>query len=644
MFEHLLQPGQIRKMKLKNRMKFAATTTNFCDESGAVTDREIAFLAERAKGGAALVSTGGGYPHILGKAYIGQTGLHDDKLIPGLKRLAQAIQSNGAKATVEILHCGRYAQPIKYGIQGSPVGPTAVEPKLPRYTPCRELTSDEIKQLVEMHGQAARRVKEAGFDAVDIGCMTGYLLVSFLCPWTNKRSDEYGGSLENRARFTVEIIQRIRKEVGPDYPITIKTLANDLLREGGNSEEEYIEVGKMFEAAGVDSINLALGTHESDFPSMTAEIRSGHWLYLAEKWKKAGLKVPLMMAFRLDKPELAEKAIAEGIIDFWEMCRPLIADPYLPTKVSQGRIEDITPCLACATCLDKLLADIPIACKVNPRAGREGEEAFQIRPAKTKRKIMVVGGGPGGMEAATVAALRGHQVTLHEETDRLGGQLLAASVAPYKSELNHLTNYLVTQVTKASVEVRLNSQVTAQSIEQTKPDIVILATGSSPLIPDISGVERSNVVTALDVLTGKKRVGDTVVIIGGGMVGCEVAEFLVETGKKVTILEMLARIGQDIGAIARWRVIQRLSEAGVRMETRTKAEEITEEGVLTRREGLPQMFTADTVVLAAGMVPNNGLIQELQDKIPVVHLVGDSLEPRKIEEAMEEGFRLGAEV
>ena len=215
MFEHLRQPGQIGRMKLKNRMKFSATTTNFCD-NGEITDREIAFFAERAKGGAAMVSSGGGYPHILGKGYIGQIGLHDDKFIPGLRRLAQAIQDNGAKAIGQIMHAGRYAHPTEYGIEELPVGPTAMKPRLPRYMPCRELTNDEIKQLVELHGQAARRIKEAGFDAIDICCLGGYLLVSFLCPLTNKRTDEYGGSLENRARFTVEIIQRVRREVGQD--------------------------------------------------------------------------------------------------------------------------------------------------------------------------------------------------------------------------------------------------------------------------------------------------------------------------------------------------------------------------------------------------------------------------------------------
>ena len=644
MFEHLLKPGNIGKMKLKNRMKFAATMTNFCEQSGAVTDREIAFLAERAKGSAAMVASGGGYPHILGKAYISQMGLHEDRLIPGLKRLAQAIQNNGAKAITEILHGGAYTHTTEYGIEGLPVGPTAMEPKLPRYMPCRELTNDEIKELVAIYGQTARRIKDAGFDAVEIGCIAGYLLVSFLCPWTNKRTDEYGGTLENRARFVVEIIQQIRKEVGTDYPVMMRALAKDLLREGGNTEEEYIEIARMFEVAGVDSLSLGVGTHESDFPAVTNEIEPGHWLYLAEKWKKAGIKVPLMLSYRLNRPELAEKAIADGIIDFWEMCRPLLADPYLPAKVAAGHPEDIVTCMADNACFENLMAEMPITCILNPRAGREGEEAFQIRAAEAKRKIIVVGGGPAGMEAARVAALRGHQVVLYEEKDGLGGQLQAASIAPYKVEVNHLTNYLATQITKAGVEVRLNNKATAKSIDRSRPDAVILATGSNPLIPDIPGVERDNVVTAQEVLTQEKQAGDKVVIIGGGMVGCEAADFLTEKGKKVTILEMEKRIGQDIGLVNRWPFIQRLSQSGVSIQTKTKAEEITEAGVVASREGSSQLFPADTVVLAMGMIPNKELLQELKGKVPAVHAIGDCLEPRRIAQAMEEGFRLGAAI
>jgi len=399
----------------------------------------------------------------------------------------------------------------------------------------------------------------------------------------------------------------------------------------------------MFQAAGVDSLSLGLGIHESDSPGLTAEIEPGHWLYLAEKWKKAGIEVPIMVSCRLSRPEIADKAIADGIIDFWEMCRPLIADPYLPTKVAKGRPEDIATCLADCNCLDNLLSDVPVTCIVNPRAGREEEPAYQSRPT-TKRKVVVVGGGPAGMEAARVAALRGHQVVLYEEKDRLGGQLQAASVAPFKNDVKYLIDYLTTQVGKAGVKVKLNSQATAQSIEQSRPDVVILAAGSNPLMPDIPGVDRDNVVTALDVLAGKKPIGDSVVIIGGGMVGCEAAEFLAEKGKKITVLEMQKRIGQDINAINRWRVIQRLSEDGVSLETKTQAEEITTSGVRGSREGVSQFFPADTVVLAAGMVPNKGLLAELEGKIPSVHAIGDCLEPRQIGEAIEEGFRLGAAI
>ncbi|MBU2609085.1 MAG: FAD-dependent oxidoreductase, partial [Chloroflexi bacterium] len=340
------------------------------------------------------------------------------------------------------------------------------------------------------------------------------------------------------------------------------------------------------------------------------------------------------------RPEIADKAIADGIIDFWEMCRPLIADPYLPTKLNEGRPDDIVTCIADCNCLDSLLSELPVSCILNPRAGREEEPSLQSRPASKKRKVIVVGGGPAGMEAASTAAGRGHQVILYEQTDRLGGQLNPASVAPYKGDVRYLIDYLTTRISKSSVEVRLNTPATAQSIEREQPDVVILATGSQPVIPDIPGINGENVVTAVDVLNDKQPVGKSAVIIGGGMVGCEVAEFLVQKGKKVTILEMQKRIGQGINAINRWRSIQRLNQAGVSIETMIQPEEITGSGVTANREGKSYSFPADTVVLATGMAPARELLSELEGKVPV-HTIGDCLEPRQIGEAMEEGFRLG---
>lgn len=642
MFEHLLLPGQIGRLKLKNRMKFTATTTNYCGEGGEVTDRELAFMLERAKGGAAIVSSGGGYPDILGRGYRNQMGLHDDRLIPGLNKLAQGIKGNGAVAVGQIMHTGRYAQPAKYGIKAEPVGPTAMAPKLPHYAPCRGLTTDEVKGLVEAYGRAAGRIKKAGFDAVDIGVMGGYLPTSFLCPAYNRRTDEYGGSLENRARFIVEIIKRIKAEVGTGYPVTIKMLATDLLLEGGNTEEEYIEVARMCEDAGVDAISLAVGIHESDLPAITAEIESGHWVYLAANWKKAGIKVPLLMSYRLSKPEVAERAIAEGALDFWEMCRPMIADPYLPTKVAQGRPEEIAVCIADADCIAGLFVDQPVACTVNPRAGRELDPAFRTSAATTKRKIMVVGGGPAGMEAAATASLRGHRVTLYESAEKLGGQLLQASVGVFKDEIAALKDYLALRVVRSGVDVKLNSRVTAQTVKRLKPDVVVVAAGSTPIVPDIPGINHSKVVTAVAVLAGGKPVGDRVVIIGGGMIGCEIAEFLVRQGKKVTILEARKHIGQDIGPFNRWRVLQRLQEARVGMETTIEVKEIVEDGVVAGRGGTTQLFAADSIVLAAGMKPDKELYQQLKGEIPEVYMIGDCVESRTIGEAIEEGARIGA--
>jgi len=364
-------------------------------------------------------------------------------------------------------------------------------------------------------------------------------------------------------------------------------------------------------------------------------------VYIAEEIKKV-VNIPVVAAYRINDPILAEEILAQGKADLIGMARPLIADPELPNKAKEGRIEDIRPCIACNNCLDSMMGGTQVTCTVNARVGREAE--WTVERAERPKRVFVIGGGPGGMEAAALAARRGHDVTLFEKTGQLGGNLIPASVVSYKQEVSNLTNYLKTQVGKSGVKVRLGQEIGAAFIGRERPDVVIMATGTRPIIPDIPGVRGVNVVTAVQVLNGEKDVGKRVIIVGGGMVGCETAEFLAEKGKEVTILEMLERVGADIGRTVRWIVMGRLRDAGVRMETGTKVVEITGNGVRASRNEELEFFEGDTVVLAVGLEPDKEMAQELEGKVSSLYPIGDCVEARKVIQAIEDGFRVAREI
>jgi len=635
--KNLFQPIHIGEMELKNRIIFLAVATGYGADDG-VTDRQKNFYIERARGGAGLLITGITMPSSLGRPLPGMMGIYHDRFIPGLRQLTDAVHAHGAKIAVQLGI--QYWWAKGEGAPMEEVAPSEVSTR--RDSAPRALTIEEIRQLIDDFSEGVRRACEAGFDAVEFHCGIGYLINRFLSSCTNKRTDQYGGSLENRMRFLLEIIESSKKKAGSDYPIICRISGEEFM-EGGHTLEDSKKLAPILEKAGVHCLSMQVGWHECRTPLVHMSVPRGAFVYIAEEIKKV-VNIPVVAAYRINDPILADSIIAEGRADLIGMGRPLIADPELPNKAKEGRFDDIRLCIACGHCLDTVMGVMPMACAVNPQVGKEAE--YAIEPAKGSKRVFVIGGGPAGMEAAAVAAQRGHQVTLFEKKDRLGGNLHLAALLSYKGEIGNLANYLETQVKKSGAQIRLGEELTVEAIEEGKPDAVILATGTNAKAPDLPGFKGDNVALALDVLTGKKVVGERVIVVGGEMVGCEVAEFLAENGKQVTLLARRERVGDDIGRTARWVIMQRLRNAGIRMETKVDVVEITDEGVrgLRRNGGESEFFEGDSVVLAVGLASSNELAQKLEGKVPAIYSIGDCAEVRKIAEAIEDGFRVAREI
>jgi 2,4-dienoyl-CoA reductase-like NADH-dependent reductase (Old Yellow Enzyme family)/thioredoxin reductase len=635
--KHLLSPIKIGKMELKNRVEFAPVTDNFGIDDY-VTDRMIKFYEDRAKGGVGLINIGFftvNYPHNpLG------IGMYDDKFIPGIRKLTDACHAYGAKVGVELTFEENYAR--KRGGPFEPIGPSAVSTRQGRPLP-RALTIAEIEEIVEQFGDSARRSVEGGFDAIHILGSAGYPLAQFASPLTNKRTDKYGGSFENRMRIHKEIIESMKKKAGDDLIITWRMGGQDFMP-GGNTLDDSVKIAQYFEKQGVKLLNVTTGWHDSGQPFIQYFVPKANWIFMGERIRK-NINIPVIVGTRVLDPIMADKIIADGKADMVYFARPLIADAELVNKAKEGRLDDIVPCTSCCLCFDAWSRTEPIYCQVNARAGRELE--LNITPAKQKKKVFVVGSGPGGMEAARVAGLRGHKVTLFEKSNKLGGALNAAGAPSVKDGIGYFRDYLIKQMKKEGIEIRLNTEVDNTIIEKERPDAVIVATGATPIIPDIPGVTGKNVVLAADVMTGKKSVGKKVVIVGGGMVGCEVADFLHEEKGKtdITILEMLPKVAVDVGPTLRWVVRKRLNEFKIKIKTNARVSEITARGVASVCGGATEVFEADTIVIAVGYEPWNKLVRAIEGKAGVsVEAVGDCDKVARIAEAVESGFRAGLKV
>ncbi|MDO8491661.1 MAG: FAD-dependent oxidoreductase, partial [Dehalococcoidia bacterium] len=518
-YKKLFEPCRIGRMDIRNRIVMPPMNTNYGGEDCRVTQHMKDYYEARARGGAGLVIVEAvcvDFPE--GTGVVHELNVSDDSCIAGLTELAEVIRKHGARAAIQLHHAGRDSESKITGLQ--PVAPSPIPMPGGGEMP-REMSSGEIEEIVSRFARAAERVRKAGFDGVEIHGAADYLIAEFLSPAANKRADKYGGSLENRARLLRDVIKAVRDRVGADYPVWCRLNGMEYGVEGGLTREDCQEIARLAERAGADAIHLGMwgiGAHQmaAAFPSVP-----GALLSIAEGIKRV-VTVPLVAVGRLT-PEVAEQALHEGKADLTSMGRALIADPDLPNKVEQGRASDIVPCIACLRCGVRIRYEQKeMRCTVNPACGRE--EEYRIRPAETPKRVLVVGGGPAGMEAARVAALRGHQVTLCERSDRLGGQLHLAAIPPGKRPLiEPLASYLAAQMENNGIAVKLNTEVDQAMLRDAAPEVVVVAAGMTPFAPQILGIAAANVVLAEDVLTGKAQVGDRVVIIGGELVGCETA-------------------------------------------------------------------------------------------------------------------------
>jgi len=647
-FERLFQPIRLGSLELPNRIIMPAITTYYDFDK---VDRLASFYAERARGGVGLIITGALQTLSPGRrSNRGRIDLNKEGDISELREWTKAIHDNGGRVAAQLATFGYWAKK-REETTPEDVGPSDVvmpteniHPNFSRaeFVPrTRPLAAEEILMIEEAIGDAAVRARESGFDGLELQVVRGNLFVRFINPFTNRRADEYGGTVINRMRILTETITNIKKKVGNDFPLICRIPGADMVP-WGIALEDWKEIARIIEKAGVHALSIYPGWHETREPQHQMCVSRGAFVYLAEGIK-GGVTIPVAAGGRINDPVLAEQILVEGKADLIAMGAPLIADPYLPNKARGGQLEDIRMCTACCNCWDDVVKGKPITCSVNARVGKESE--CPILPARKSKKVFVIGGGPAGMEAARVASQRGHRVTLFEKELKLGGQLLYAALPPYKEEWNTFVHYLVAQLRKLNVEVRLNEECTVRMVEEGGPDAVIVAAGATPILPDIPGADKGNVMTAIEVLTGSKQVGQNVVMVGGGSIGCETAEFLSNMGKRVTILEMLDRIGADIGEWNRWVIVDRLNAAGIRVEASSKVDRITEKGVkITRPQGLQEFFEADSVVIAVGMRSLSRIANELSGKVASLYTIGDCVEPRKVRQAVEGGFLAGYQV
>lgn len=655
-YQHIFSPFKIGNVQVKNRIATPPMLACLASPDGYVTREFIEFYKPFARGGAGIVTIGDAaidFEHARG--HFSQLNIGTDGVMGGLSTLAENIQRYGAKISIELNHRGRWSSP-KLLNGRNPIGPSPITAKTEEFNAkeegrkpvqVQEMNQDMIDHVIDNFANACYRCLIAGFEMVMIHGGHGHLLAQFSTTYANKRTDRYGGSLENRARFATDVLTAIRKKVGNRLALEYRISADELTPDGMH-EDETIEFLKIIQDK-IDLVNVSVGLvtdlKYAPYHLQPTYLPHAYTLHYAEKIKKA-LKIPVTCVGSVPDLATAEQIIAEGKADIVALGRAHIADPEIVNKTYRGLVKDIRPCLRCGSCSEGPRNDLPVMCTVNPVVGRETEFG-QIRPAENKKKVVIAGGGPAGMEAAIIASSRGHNVVLFEKNAELGGALRIAASPSFKTDMKRYLDWMVNKTQRKPIDVRLSTGLTPDLVKQEKPDVLIVALGAEPIIPDVPGINNKNVVLAGDVDTGRAKTGNNVVVIGAGLTGCETALELALQGKKVKIIDMIAEsdIAQDAKAMNRFTLLDLIQHQGIEFIIEVKLEEVKDNCIEVINKNWERFeVPADTVVLATGFRSVSGQVEALQGLAPEVYLIGDCVTPRNLKAAIHEAFNLAVEL
>jgi len=634
--------------------------------NGFITKELIDFYVERAKGGAGMLIIGGCYVDLYGKGVPMMISIESDEYLPKLTEFTEAIHKarDDVKVVCQLYHSGAYTYPQIIG--KAPIAPSAVYSNFSKTTP-REMTLEDIKTEQQAFADATVRAKKAGFDAVEICANAGYLFSQFTSPKTNIRTDKYGGNLENRLRFPIETIELMRSSVD-DYVIGYRISGDDFVPDSNTYKEKAVIAEKLGKY--LDYFNVTGGWHETKTPQTTMDVPEGCYTYLAENVKNQ-VSIPVLASNRINNPELAEKILMARKADAVCMGRTLIADPYLPIKAKKGELRDIMTCIGCNQgCFDAIFKMTPVSCLRNARAGREAKT--ELKPLKEKKKIMVIGAGPGGLEAARVAGMRGHDIHIFEKDDKIGGLLNIIWIPPGRNEFKRMIDNYSYWIQKYGIHLHLEQEVTINTVKEFNPDVVLLTTGSKPIKPSIPGIDRENVYWANEVFSKDAPIGKNNVIIGGGATGIELAIYLAKFGtlsleafdfltfykalepeialnmlhngrNKVTVLEQLPKLGSALGKTTKWVLLDKCDALGVKFHTGIRVKEIGDKYVsyLDTADNEQVINDVDLVYYATGVESNNALYKEIRQIENIkVEKIGDARKPETVLEAVHRAYKI----